>query len=144
MKIAIGSDHAGYRYKQAIIPMLKSMGHSVKDFGTTSNRAVDYPKFIFPFANAVARKEFERGIVLGGSGNGEAITANRVPGIRCALCINKDLARMSRKHNDANMISLGQRMMTRDMALSCVKIWLTTPFDGGRHLKRIEMIDNLF
>ena len=144
MKIAIGSDHAGYNYKQAIIPMLKSMGHSVKDFGTTSNRAVDYPKFIFPVANAVARKEFERGIVLGGSGNGEAITANRVPGIRCALCINKDLARMSRKHNDANMISLGQRMMTRDMALSCVKIWLTTPFDGGRHLKRIEMIDNLF
>jgi ribose 5-phosphate isomerase B len=143
MKIAVGSDHAGYEYKQAIIPMLKKLGHIVKDFGTTSNEPVDYPKFIFPVANAVARKEFERGIVLGGSGNGEAIVANRIQGIRCALCINEDLARMSRKHNDANMISLGQRMMALDLALSCVKIWLETPFDGGRHTKRIEMIDNL-
>lgn len=143
MNIAIGSDHAGYEYKQAIIPMLKSLGHTIKDFGTTSDEPVDYPDFIFPVARAVAQNEFERGIVLGGSGNGEAITANRVPGIRCALCLNEDLARMSRKHNNANMISLGQRMMSRDMALCCVKIWLETSFDGGRHLQRIKKIDDL-
>jgi len=143
MNIAIGSDHAGYEYKQAIIPMLKSLGHTIKDFGTTSDEPVDYPDFIFPVARAVAQNEFERGIVLGGSGNGEAITANRIPGIRCALCLNEDLARMSRKHNNANMISLGQRMMSRDMALCCVKIWLETSFDGGRHLQRIKKIDDL-
>jgi len=141
MKIAIGSDHAGFEYKQEIISMLKSLYHEVKDFGTDSNEPVDYPLFIYPVARAVAAGEFQRGIVLGGSGNGEAITANRIPGIRCALCINEELARLSREHNDANMISLGQRMMSLETALSCVKIWLDTPFDGGRHKRRIDLID---
>jgi len=142
MRIAIGSDHAGFEYKREIISMLKSLGHFVKDFGIDSNEPVDYPIFIYPVARAVAKNEFDRGIVLGGSGNGEAITANRIPGIRCALCINEDLARLSREHNDANMISLGQRMMTLETAKSCVKIWLDTQFEGGRHKRRIDLIDS--
>ena len=142
MKIAIGSDHAGFEYKQKIVSMLLNLNHEVKDFGADSNEPVDYPLFIYPVARAVAAGDFERGIVLGGSGNGEAVTANRVPGIRCALCINEELARLSREHNDANMISLGQRMMSLETALSCVKIWLDTPFDGGRHKRRIDLIDN--
>ena len=141
MKIALGSDHAGFEYKQKIVSMLLNLNHEVKDFGADSNEPVDYPLFIYPVARAVAAGDFERGIVLGGSGNGEAITANRVPGIRCALCINEELARLSREHNDANMISLGQRMMSLETALSCVKIWLDTPFDGGRHKIRIDLID---
>jgi ribose 5-phosphate isomerase B len=141
MKIAIGSDHAGFEYKQEIISMLEKLNHEVKDFGTDSNEPVDYPLFIYPVARAVSTGEFERGIVLGGSGNGEAITANRIPGIRCALCINEELARLSREHNDANMISLGQRMMSLETALSCVKIWLDTSFNGGRHKRRIDLID---
>jgi ribose 5-phosphate isomerase B len=103
---------------------------------------VDYPLFIRPVAEAVARQEFERGIVLGGSGNGEAIVANRVKGIRCPVCWNAESARLGRQHNDANMISLGQRMMTLEMALDIVKIWLETPFEGGRHQHRIELIDS--
>jgi ribose 5-phosphate isomerase B len=142
MKIAIGSDHAGFEYKQKIISMLLNLNHGIKDFGTDTNEPVDYPLFIYPVARAVATGDFERGIVLGGSGNGEAITANRVPGIRCALCINEELARLSREHNDANMISLGQRMMSLETALPCVKIWLDTPFDGGRHKRRIDLIDS--
>src|SRR5689334_2968681 len=109
MNIAIGSDHAGFLYKEAIINLLRSLGHQVKDYGTYSEDAVDYPLFIRPVADAVAKGKFERGIVLGGSGNGEAITANRVSGIRCALCWNIESARLSRQHNDANMISIGQR-----------------------------------
>ncbi len=142
MKIAIGSDHAGFEYKQEIISLLNELGHEVKDFGTDSNETVDYPLFIYPVARAVAAGEFDRGIILGGSGNGEAIVANRVPGIRCALCINEELARLAREHNDANMISFGQRMMELTTALNCVKIFLDTPFAGGRHQKRIELIDS--
>jgi ribose 5-phosphate isomerase B len=141
MKIGIGSDHAGFRYKEAIRAMLQEMGHTVTDFGTHSKETVDYPIFIRPVAEAVARREFERGVVLGGSGNGEAIVANRLKGIRCAVCWNKESARLGRQHNDANMISLGQRMMTLDMALKIVRIWLETPFEGGRHQRRIELID---
>jgi ribose 5-phosphate isomerase B len=141
MKIVIGSDHAGFEYKQKIISMLKDLNHEVNDFGTDSNEPVDYPLFIYPVARAVAAGECERGIVLGGSGNGEAMTANRIPGIRCALCVNEEMARLSRKHNDANMISLGQRLMTLETALSCIKVWLDTPFEGGRHQRRIDLID---
>jgi ribose 5-phosphate isomerase B len=143
MNIAIGSDHAGFQYKEAIIRLLTSLGHQVKDYGTFSEDAVDYPLFIRPVADAVARGEFERGIVLGGSGNGEAITANRVRGIRCALCWNIESARLGRQHNNANMISLGQRMMTLDTALEIVQTWLDTPFEGGRHQRRIELIDSV-
>jgi ribose 5-phosphate isomerase B len=141
MKIAIGSDHAGFRYKEEIKQMLAAQGHTVKDFGTESESPVNYPDFIRPVAKAVARGEFERGIVLGGSGNGEAMAANRVKGIRCGLCWNVESAMLSREHNNANMLSLGQRMMDLDMALKIVKVWLDTPFEGGRHQKRIELID---
>jgi len=141
MKIGIGSDHAGYRYKEEIKRLLKKLGHEVQDFGTNSEMTVDYPAFIRPVAEAVAAGEAERGIVLGGSGNGEAIVANRVRGVRCALCWNEESARLARQHNDANMISLGQRMMPVETALEIVRIWLDTPFEGGRHVRRIQMID---
>jgi ribose 5-phosphate isomerase B len=141
MKIAIGSDHAGFRYKEQIKEFLTTLGHEVDDLGTDSEAPVDYPLFIRPVAEAVARGDAERGIVLGGSGNGEAIVANRVSGVRCALCWNEESARLGRQHNDANVISLGERMMPIEMALSIVRIWLDTPFEGGRHQRRIELID---
>ena len=141
MKIAIGSDHAGFQYKEKIKELLRSLGHDVQDFGTNSDAAVDYPLFIRPTAEAVASGKCERGIVLGGSGNGEAIVANRVKGIRCALCWNLESARLGRMHNNANVISMGQRMVTLEMALEIVKVWLETPFEGGRHQKRIDEID---
>jgi ribose 5-phosphate isomerase B len=143
MKIGIGSDHAGYRYKEEIKHWLSERGHEVRDFGTNSEISVDYPAFIHPVAVAVANGEVERGIVLGGSGNGEAIVANRVRGIRCALCWNEESARAGRTHNDANMISLGQRMISLEMALEIVRIWLETQFEGGRHVRRNQMIDEL-
>ena len=141
MKIAIGSDHAGYQYKESIKRHLVDLGHEVRDFGTDSDEAVDYPVFIRPVAEAVAAGEAERGIVLGGSGNGEAIVANRVAGVRCALCWNVESARLARQHNNANMISLGQRMMDERAALAIVDVWLTTEFEGGRHARRIAQID---
>jgi len=141
MKIAIGSDHAGFRYKETIKELLADLGHVVTDFGTHSEESVDYPLFIRPVAEAVARGEFERGIVLGGSGTGEAITANRVKGVRCALCWNVESARLARQHNNANVLSLGERMMTSETALQIVRVWLDTPFEGGRHQRRIELID---
>src|SRR5216683_4549060 len=142
MKIAIGSDHAGFRYKEAIKRLLNELGHAVDDFGTDSEEPVDYPLFIRPVALAVARGEAERGVVLGGSGNGEAMAANRVKGVRCALCWNIKTARLARQHNDANIISLGQRMLTEENALEIVRVWLDTPFEGGRHQHRIELIDS--
>jgi len=141
MRIGIGSDHAGFDYKEAIRKFLKELGHEVTDFGTNSAQPVDYPLFIRPVAEAVARGQCERGVVLGGSGNGEAIVANRVRGVRCALCWNIESAELARQHNDANALSLGQRMMTLDTALAIVKTWLDTPFEGGRHQRRIELID---
>ncbi|MCZ6766138.1 MAG: ribose 5-phosphate isomerase B [bacterium] len=141
MKIAIGSDHAGYLYKQKIIEFLTEKGHEVKDYGTNSEESVDYPLFIRPVAKAVAAGRYERGIVLGGSGNGEAIVANRGPGIRCTLCWNVESASLGRSHNNANIISLGQRMVSIETALEIVQVWLETEFDGGRHEKRIRQID---
>lgn len=141
MKIAIGSDHAGFLYKEKIKELLGNLGHSVKDFGTNSEAPTDYPLFIRPVAEAVARGEADRGIVLGGSGNGEAITANRVKGVRCTLCWNLESARLGRQHNDGNVLSLGQRMMSQETAFEIVRVWLDTPFDGGRHQQRIELID---
>ena len=130
MKIALGSDHAGFRYKEKIKEMLPSLGHEVVDFGTDSEESVNYPKFIRPAAEAVARGECDRAIVLGGSGN-------KIRGIRCALCWNEDTARLSRQHNDANCLSLGERMITEEMALKIVRIWLSTDFQNGRHSARI-------
>ena len=141
MRIAVASDHAGFRYKQEIKTMLSGLGHDVEDFGTDGPGSVDYPRFIRPAAEAVARGESERGIVLGGSGNGEAIVANKVRGIRCAVCWNVESARLSRQHNDANVLSLGERMMTLATALEIVRVWLATPFEGGRHARRIEAIE---
>ena len=141
MKIAIGSDHAGFEYKEKIREFLSAQGHAVTDFGTNSNAPVDYPLFIRPVAEAVASGTCERGVVLGGSGNGEAIVANRVRGVRCALCWNADSARLGRQHNNANVISLGQRMVSLEAALELVRIWLETPFEGGRHQRRIDLID---
>ena len=142
MKIALGSDHAGFEYKEAIKSMLVELGHEVEDFGTDSTESVDYPLFIKPAAEAVADGRCERGIVLGGSGNGEAMCANKVQGIRCALCWNTETARLARRHNDANMVSIGQRMISLETALEIVMEWLQTPFeDGGRHTRRIAMLD---
>ena len=138
MKIAIGSDHAGFDYKEKIKVLLQELGHEVKDFGTHGSESVDYPLFCRPTAEAVASGDCERGIVLGGSGNGEAIVANRVRGIRCALCWNVESAKLGREHNNANMISIGQRMMPWGTAEEVVKTWLNTPFAGGRHQKRID------
>jgi ribose 5-phosphate isomerase B len=141
MKLAIGSDHAGFAYKEAIKTMLVADGHSVHDFGTTSDAPVDYPDFIRPVAEAVARGDVERGIVLGGSGNGEAMVANRICGIRCGVCWTEQVAIWNRAHNDANVLSLGQRTVTEAEALAIVRVWLTTPFEGGRHVARIRKID---
>jgi ribose 5-phosphate isomerase B len=141
MKISLGSDHAGFRYKEKIKEFLISLGPEVKAFGTTSEEPVDYPKFIRPAAEAVARGECDRGIVLGGSGNGEAMAANKVRGIRCALCWNEESARLSRQHNDANVLSLGERMIPEDLALQIVRVWLMTDFEGGRHAARIAQLD---
>ena len=139
--IAIGSDHAGFAYKEAIKRMLTAEGHTVRDFGTHSDAAVDYPDFCRPVAEAVARGEVERGIVLGGSGNGEAMVANRVRGVRCGLCWSEQVAIWNRSHNDANCLSLGQRTITEADALNIVRVWLATPFEGGRHVRRIQKID---
>lgn len=141
MKIAIGSDHAGFQYKEAIRTLLHSLGHEVRDCGTFTDAPCDYPLFIRPVAEAVARGECERGIVLGGSGNGEAITANRVRGVRCGLCWNLETARLNRQHNDGNVLSLGQRMIPLELALEIVRVWLDTSFEGGRHQRRIDLID---
>ncbi|MCK5114846.1 MAG: ribose 5-phosphate isomerase B [Phycisphaerae bacterium] len=141
MKIAIGSDHAGFAYKEAIREHLVEAGYEVKDFGTDSAESCDYPDFIFPVAEAVATGEFDRGIVLGGSGNGEAIAANRIKGARCGLAWNLESAKLSREHNNANVLSLGQRMMDEATALAIVDLWLVTDFEGGRHQKRIDKID---
>ena len=143
MKISIGSDHAGFEYKEIIKAHLLSKGHEVVDFGTDSIAPVDYPVFIYPTAKAVADGQTERGIVLGGSGNGEAIVANKVRGIRCALAWNVESARLGRAHNNANVLSLGQRMIPREELLKILEIWITTPFEGGRHQHRIDLIDQL-
>jgi ribose 5-phosphate isomerase B len=142
VKIAISSDHAGFDYKEKIKLVLTSLGHEFHDFGTFSKEPpVDYPLFIRPAAEAVARREVDRGIVLGASGNGEAMVANKVKGIRCALCWNLETARLAREHNDSNVLSLGERMIPAELALEIVKIWLDTPFAGGRHARRVEMIE---
>jgi ribose 5-phosphate isomerase B len=141
MRSAIASDHAGYAHKTLIIAELKRLGHQVKDFGTDSDAAVDYPLYIRPAAEAVASGECERAIVLGGSGNGENIVANRVPGVRCAYCFSVQTAMLGRQHNDANCIAIGQRLVDGETALAIVRTFLETSFEGGRHVRRIQLID---
>ncbi|MEX0715412.1 MAG: ribose 5-phosphate isomerase B [Planctomycetaceae bacterium] len=142
MRIALATDHAGFEHKTAIAARLRELGHEVVDFGTDSAEPVDYPDFIRPAALAVARGECARGIVLGGSGNGEAMVANRIRGVRCGLCWNAESARLTRAHNDANVLSLGARFMDIETAFAIVDTFLTTPFDGGRHARRIAKIDD--
>lgn len=139
MRVVIASDHAAYRLKQDLIELLRELSHEPVDMGTDSEEPVDYPDFIVPAAQAVARGEAERGIVLGGSGNGEAMAANKVRGIRCALCHDVTTARLARLHNDANVLSMGARIVGSEVARDIVESWLATEFsDEPRHLRRIR------
>lgn len=140
-RIAIGTDHAGYELKEILKAQLESQGYEVDDFGTHSAAPVDYPDFIRPAAESVATGENDLGIVLGGSGNGEAMVANKVPGVRCGLCWNIESARLTKRHNNANMISIGARMVTPELAKSIVNAWLNATFEGGRHQARIDKIE---
>jgi ribose 5-phosphate isomerase B len=138
--IAIGSDHAGYRLKEHFKEVLKADGHTVDDLGTHSEEPVDYPAICAAVARSVAGGKAERGIVLGGSGQGEQIAANKVRGIRAALCNDLFTARVSREHNDANVLSMGGRIVGEWLADEILRLWLATGFDGGRHERRVEQI----
>lgn len=141
MHIAIGADHAGYGLKQHLIQLLKDAGHEIDDLGTDSEEAADYPHIAAAVARAVAGGVVDRGIMLGGSGQGEQIAANKVPGIRAALCNDLYTARMSRLHNDANVLTMGARVVGVALAEEIVTVWLDTPFeDGGRHRRRVDQI----
>lgn len=143
MRIAIGSDHAGYELKQHLIGVLKELGHDVADHGTHSEEPVDYPPICAGVARVVAAGDAERGIVLGGSGQGEQITANKVRGVRAALCNDLYTARLSRQHNDANVLSMGGRIVAFGLADEIVALWLTTEFEGGRHARRVAQITEI-
>ena len=140
MHVAIGSDHAGYELKEDLKAFLGQEGHDVIDLGTDSEEPVDYPVYCAKVAHAVAEGRAERGIVLGGSGQGEQIAANKVHGIRAALCNDLYTARMSRQHNDANVLSIGARIVAAPLAHEIVELWLATAFEGGRHVPRLEQI----
>jgi ribose 5-phosphate isomerase B len=140
MRIAMASDHAGYALKEDLKRLLRDLGHDVRDFGVDGEDPVDYPDFVVPAAEAVAAGTFERAIVIGGSGNGEAIAANKVPGVRCALCWESYTARMARMHNDANVLALGARVTGFDLAREIVRVWLETEYEGGRHEARLAKI----
>lgn len=140
MKIAIGNDHAGPAYKQAIVAFLTSKGHEVINFGTDAFDSVDYPDFGHQVALAVEKKEADLGIVICGSGNGIAITANKHQGVRCALCWTKEIAELARQHNDANVISIPARFTSIEQAVAMVETFLATPFEGGRHQNRVNKI----
>lgn len=140
-KIALGTDHAGYALKETIKTHLRQAGYEVVDFGTDSLEAVDYPDYCRPVAESVARGECLLGIVFGGSGNGEAMVANKVPGIRCGVCWNVASARLTKEHNNANMIAIGGRMVSMQAGIEIVDAWLNAVFEGGRHQQRIDKID---
>ena len=140
MRIAIGADHAGFSLKQHLVAVLRKLGHAVDDRGTHSDAAVDYPPICADVAGEVVAGRAERGIVLGGSGQGEQIAANKVRGIRAALCNDLYTARLSRTHNDANVLAMGGRIVAPGLADEIVTLWLETPFDGGRHQRRVEQI----
>jgi ribose 5-phosphate isomerase B len=140
MRIAIASDHAGFALKQIVIEHLKSLGHHVDDLGTDSEEPVDYPPFCAAAARAVVRGPADLGVVIGGSGQGEQIAANKVHGARAALCHDEYTARLSRQHNDANVLALGARLIAATLALDILDVWLTTAFEGGRHVGRLDEI----
>ncbi len=143
MKISIGSDHAGYELKELIKNHLEEKGFEVIDKGTFSKESVDYPLFGEAVAKSVSEGESTRGIVICGTGIGISISANKVKGVRAALCTNEYMARMSRKHNDANILALGSRVLGTDLAISIVDVFLSTEFEGGRHEKRVQLIQNI-
>jgi ribose 5-phosphate isomerase B len=143
VRVAIASDHAGFPLKSQIVEWLPELGHDPIDFGTDSESPVDYPDFIAPAAQAVANRECELGIVLGGSGTGEAIVANKVPGIRCVEATDPVTARLGREHNDANVLAMGARIVGSEVARACVVAFLEGRFQGGRHVARIEKISAL-
>jgi ribose 5-phosphate isomerase B len=143
MRIAIGSDHAGFRLKQSVIAHLEAAGHVVDDVGTDSEEPVDYPPFCAAAARAVVRGPADLGIVIGGSGQGEQIAANKVHGVRAALCHDEYTARLSRQHNNANVLSLGARVLATELALVIVDTWLATEFEGGRHNRRLAEIEQI-
>ncbi|MDA1065827.1 MAG: ribose 5-phosphate isomerase B [Verrucomicrobia bacterium] len=140
-RIAIGTDHAGFQLKEVLKAHLEENGYEVDDFGTNSPASVDYPDFIRPAAESVASGKNDLGIVLGGSGNGEAIVANKVAGIRCGLCWNEASARLTKEHNNANVISIGARMVTPETAKAIVDTWLNASYEGGRHQARLDKIE---
>jgi ribose 5-phosphate isomerase B len=140
VKIALGSDHAGFLLKQAVADHLKTLGHEVMDLGTQSEEPVDYPPFCAGVGRAVAKKEADLGIVFGGTGQGEAISANKVHGVRAAVCVSEFMARLAREHNDANVLSLGGRVLGEPLALAIVDAFLAASFQGGRHERRIGQI----
>ena len=140
MRIAIGADHAGFSLKEHLKQTLSRLGHTVDDLGTDSDAPVDYPPICFAVGRAVAEGRADRGIVLGGSGQGEQIAANKVAGIRAALCNDLYTARLSREHNDANVLSMGGRIVAFDLADAILELWLTTAFQGGRHQRRLDQI----
>ncbi len=140
MKIAIASDHGGYDYKQELIPYIESLGHQVLDLGCHGPASVDYPDYGISCAQAVARGEADRGVVICGTGIGISISANKVPGIRCALCTDPVMARLTREHNDANMLAMGGRIIGIELAKGIVQAFLSTEFSGGRHKTRIDKI----
>jgi ribose 5-phosphate isomerase B len=143
MKVAIGSDHAGYVLKQHLIGVLEADGHEVLDHGTHSEEPVDYPPICAGVARAVVAGAADRGIVVGGSGQGEQIAANKVHGARAALCNDLYTARLSREHNDANVLSMGGRIVAPGLADEILRLWLATPFDGGRHERRVAQITQI-
>ncbi len=140
MRIAIGGDHAGVILKAEVARLLLELGHQVRDLGTNTPEPVDYPDFCIAVAEVVSRGEADRGIIFGGTGNGEAMAANKVLGVRCAVVHDVTTARLARFHNDANMIALGARIVGLEVAKEIVRTWLTTPFEGGRHILRLEKI----
>ena len=140
MRAAIGSDHAGFALKGELCSLLDELRVEYRDFGTFSPETVDYPDFVAPVARAVARGDYELGIVLGGSGTGEAIVANKVRGIRCVQCTNPVVARLAREHNDANVIAFGARIIGTEVAKACLREFLASEFAGGRHVARLEKL----
>ncbi len=143
MRVALGADHAGFPLKESLKVFLEEEGHAVRDLGTDSEEPVDYPDFCAAAARAVVDGLADRAIVLGGSGQGEQIVANKVRGIRAALCHDLYLAELSRRHNDANVLAMGGRVVAAPLAWEIVRVWLATPFDGGRHARRVERIGQI-
>ena len=143
MKIALASDHAGFEAKEKLKIFLNELGHEVMDFGTDSTDSVDYPDYALPVAQAVADGKFERGILICGSGIGMAIVANKIPGIRAALCHSQSIAQVSRSHNDANILCLSGWMLKQDEISEIIQVWLKTSFSGGRHMRRIKKIKEI-